>query len=232
MINESIALVVLSGGQDSTTCVGIALKKHSHVYAISFDYGQRHVVELDCAKNLCTKYEIPHNIVKLDFLPKLVISALTEKESPIDAKHFDHSNLPASFVPNRNALFLTIAHAYAQTIKADYLYTGMCQVDGSGYPDCRNVFKTSLQTTLNLGAEVDIEVIAPLITSSKGEIFKLADEYDFLEEVLENSHTCYEGNRENRFDWGYGCGECPSCKIRAEGYRLYLEQKELMSEKE
>ena len=131
------ALVVLSGGQDSVTCLGIALSLHNtNVKAIGFTYGQRHRIEIECAKKLCKLLEVDYKVIDISFLGELVTSALTG-EGDVNDPHARLKNLPASFVPNRNALFLTIAHAYAQEFEARTIYTGVCQTDYSGYPDCR-----------------------------------------------------------------------------------------------
>jgi 7-cyano-7-deazaguanine synthase len=225
---SSKALVMLSGGLDSTTCLGVARKNFKEVEAIGFDYGQRHSIELESAKALCEKYNIPLKIIKLSFFGDVVQSALMDKGADINkAKdRVQSESVSSAFVPNRNTLFLTITHAYAQTIKAGTIYTGVCQMDEAGFPDCRNSFIESMQTTLNLGAETAIKIVTPLMWLSKGETFMLAEENDCLRDVLDISHTCYEGNHTLKNEWGYGCGECPSCKVRKEGYEEYLKMKE------
>jgi len=215
------ALVVLSGGQDSVTCLGLALAEYKSVEAISFVYGQKHAIELECAKLLCAKYNVPHKIVDLSFIGGVVTSALTSN-GDVNKPHAYKPGLPASFVPNRNALFLTVAHAYAQEIKAASIVTGVCHTDYSGYPDCRAKFIQSLENALNIGYETDIAIIAPLMSRTKAETFKLAADVGFLQEVIENSHTCYEGNHTTKHEWGYGCGKCPACLLRAKGYEEFL----------
>ena len=224
------ALVVLSGGQDSATCLGIALNENDKVSAIAFDYGQRHKVELQCAKKLCKKHKVDLKIVKLDFMKTLVTSALTTEDEEVDAAHPDKSNLPASFVPNRNALFLTLAHAYAQEIGAVNVYTGVCQTDYSGYPDCRDVFIRNMQRTLNDGYETTVYFRTPMMFIDKAETFQLAEDFDFLEDVIELSHTCYNGDRDKKHDWGYGCGQCPACKLREAGYEKFIAYKKLTAD--
>lgn len=214
------ALVVLSGGQDSVTCLGYALKYFKQVSAISFLYGQRHAVELQCARQLCEKYNIPHKLVSLDFMPELVTSALTG-DGEVGQPHAHKPGLPSSFVPNRNALFLTIAHAHAQEIGSSTLLTGVCQTDYSGYPDCRHTFIKALEHALNVGYETKIQIGTPLMNLTKGETFCLAEDVGFLEEVLEMSHTCYNGDHETKHEWGYGCGTCPACLLRAKGWEEY-----------
>tara|TARA_R110000744_G_scaffold17537_2_gene47423 strand:+ start:2625 stop:3329 length:705 start_codon:yes stop_codon:yes gene_type:complete len=216
------ALVVLSGGQDSVTCLGLALKKADKVSAISFNYGQRHAVELDSAALLCAKYGVEHKVVAFDFLKDLVTSALTTEGADVNKPHPHKKNLPASFVPCRNAIFLTLAHGYAQEIDADTLVTGVCETDYSGYPDCREIFIGSLETTLNIGYEANIRIWTPLMKVDKAQTFFLAQVAGFLDEVLENSHTCYEGDHTTRNTWGFGCGECPACILRRTGYELFF----------
>jgi 7-cyano-7-deazaguanine synthase len=216
------AVVVLSGGQDSVTCLGIAREHHETVIAVSFRYGQKHATELAQAALLCERHGIEHIVVALDFLGELVTSALTTPDGDTTQPHAYKPGLPASFVPNRNALFLTVAHAIAQEKKACYVYTGVCQTDYSGYPDCREGFISALEEALNTGYETDIRIITPIMHLTKAETFGLADELGILDEVIEDSHTCYNGDREHRHDWGYGCGECPACVVRARGYAEYL----------
>lgn len=217
----SKALVVLSGGQDSVTCLGVALKQHNEVEAISFVYGQRHEVEINFAGDLCVDLGVLHKRVDLRFLGEMVTSALLDKTSSVNEKHPNKQDLPASYVPNRNALFLTIAHAYAQEIGARFVYGGMCETDYSGYPDCRYLFITELQRALNTGYETNILFLTPLMFLNKAEIFKLAADVDFLRIVLEKSLTCYEGDVYTLNQWGRGCGECPACKLRAKGWEQY-----------
>lgn len=216
------ALVVLSGGQDSVTCFGYGLKYFKKVSAISFLYGQRHAVELQCARALCEKYNVDQKIVDLSFLADVVTSALTGKGNVGDP-HAHKPGLPSSFVPNRNALFLTVAHAHAQEIGADTLLTGVCQTDYSGYPDCRRDFIVALQQTLNLGYQTKIQIATPLMSLTKGETFALAEDVGFLSEVLVGSHTCYNGDHEATNIWGFGCGHCPACELRAKGWAEYQE---------
>lgn len=222
MKKHKSAVVVLSGGQDSVTCLGLALAVARTVRAIAFDYGQRHAVELTCAANICYKHNVPLEIVDVSCLGSIVTSALTG-EGSVSAPHAYKPGLPASFVPARNALFLTLAHAYAQERQADALYTGVCQTDYSGYPDCRDTFVRLLATTLNVGYESNIAIRTPMMFLNKAQTFYLADRIGFLDDVLEMSHTCYNGDHQHSHEWGYGCGECPACKIRAAGYAQFAE---------
>lgn len=220
--NHNAAVVVLSGGQDSTTCLGLALNNYDKVYAVGFSYGQRHTVELACAAQICKEHNVPFELFEIPALKMLGNSALIGNEGDVNAKHEQHDNLPASFVPNRNAMFLTIAHAYAQKVGAKYVVTGVCETDYSGYPDCRRVFIETLEASLNVGYETDISFVTPLMNLTKAETFELADRVGFLTTVIEQSHTCYNGVRRRLHDWGYGCGECPACKLRKAGYEEWL----------
>ncbi len=226
-INETPkAIVVFSGGQDSTTCLGLAIKEfgETNVTAISFLYGQKHKVELECAQRITSLAGIPLKVVDLSFFGDMVTSALVE-DGDVDKEHAYKKDLPASFVPNRNALFLTIAHAYAQELGARAIYTGVCETDYSGYPDCREAFIDSLQSTLNLGYETKIQIITPLMHITKAETFALAEEVGFLDMVIDQSHTCYNGDHETSNDWGFGCGKCGACKLRAKGFEEFIGSK-------
>jgi 7-cyano-7-deazaguanine synthase len=220
---NKLALVVLSGGQDSVTCLGWALATYERVSAISFHYNQRHEVELGCAALLCQKYKVPHKLVEMGtLLTSLVTSALTGV-GEVGLPHAYKPGLPSSFVPGRNALFLTLAHAHAQEIKADLIITGVCETDYSGYPDCREVFVSALGVALNIGYETKIPIVTPLMHLNKAETFALAEHFGFLQEVIENSHTCYKGDHSTKHEWGYGCGECPACVLRKAGYDQFME---------
>jgi len=218
--NKDSALVVLSGGQDSITCLGLALHMYDEVRAISFSYGQRHEVELGCARTVADRYGVPLRIVALP-LNEIVSSALTGG-GDVNAPHIHKPGLPASFVPARNALFLTMAHGYAQTIDAGTIITGVCETDFSGYPDCRHGFIRALEATLNIGYEADIQIKTPLMYLDKAATFALADRVGFLATVLGDSHTCYEGDHKTEHKWGFGCGACPACKLREAGWAKYL----------
>lgn len=218
------ALVVFSGGQDSTTCLGLALAAGYECHAIGFYYGQRHAVELQQAKKIATMVGVPYTVLDVEPFGKMVASAsaLISPDQNVGEASSLKPNLPASFVPNRNAMMLTMAHAYAQMIGAYTIITGVSQSDYSGYPDCRDRFITALQNALNIGYETNINILTPLMHVTKGETFKLAEECGFLDIVVNESHTCYNGVRQDvahdRFAWGHGCGECPACKLRAKGW--------------
>lgn len=215
------AVVVFSGGQDSTTCLGWALKNFDEVEAITFNYGQKHSIELEQAKSICEKHGVNQTLIDISFLNTLVDSALTSN-GDVNKTHPRLKYLPASFVPNRNALFLTLAHAYAQKIGAETLVTGVCETDFSGYPDCRNIFIESLQESLHLASDVLIKIETPLMYLDKADTFKMADDIGILNDVINLSHTCYNGDHKTKNEWGYGCGECPACQVRKRGYEEYL----------
>ncbi len=221
------ALVVLSGGQDSRTCLSWAKEKYDEVEAISFTYGQNHKVEIQLAILTCTRLKVPHKVVDISFFKEFSDSALVTGGDVSEIKN----GLPASFVPNRNSLFFTLAHAWAQKIGAKSVVTGVCQTDYSGYPDCRDPFIHALQDVLNKGSQADIVIEVPLMYLTKGETFMLADKLGILRDVIIETNTCYYGEREFLHEWGYGCGVCPACTIRAKGYSEYLELKQKQSYK-
>ena len=213
------AVVIFSGGQDSTICLHWALQRHETVHAITFTYGQRHNIELGCAVEICNKINIHHEIIDIPFMRQLSQSALLHDG---DISEKNEKDLPASFVPNRNQLFITLAHAYAQKVKAQFLVTGVCQTDYSGYPDCREQFIDAIEHATNLGSDERIKIETPLMHLSKAQTFKMAEELGVLTEVITDSHTCYEGDRTNLHDWGYGCGKCPACELRRKGFEEYI----------
>lgn len=219
------ALVVLSGGQDSVTCLGVALTTYKQVFAVGFSYNQKHSIELMCAEKICKGYDVPFVVFIIPALEIINDSALIRGGNvDVSGKHPSNKNLPASFVPNRNALFLTTAHAYAQKLGVDHVITGVCETDFSGYPDCRRTFIDKLEDTLNVGYETDIKFITPLTSLTKAETFKLAEDHDFIDVVINDTHTCYNGARqpEDKQEWGYGCGNCPACALRADGYEEFI----------
>lgn len=219
------AVVVLSGGQDSMTCLALALARHEKVYAASFLYGQKHRTELRQAALVADRHGVPHSLLDLSFFGQMVTSELTHDGGDTTQPHAYKPGLPASFVPNRNALFLTLAHAQAQEMGAKYIYTGVCQTDYSGYPDCREEFIQALETALNIGYQTDIRIITPMMHLDKADTFALADRLGVLDEIIEDSHTCYNGDRSARHPWGYGCGKCPACEIRSRGYMEFLSRR-------
>jgi len=215
------ALVVFSGGQDSTTCLGWAKNRFDLVETITFDYGQKHRVEIMQADKIATILGVKNTVLSLDAFTQLNDSALIDGSQDIGAHHKTHTNLPASFVPNRNAIFFTLAHAFAQKQGINHLITGVNQTDYSGYPDCREPFMKALELALNLGSEANITFHYPLMHLTKAETFALSQKEGVLELVLDESHTCYNGIHDEKHAWGYGCGECPACVLRKAGWEAY-----------
>jgi 7-cyano-7-deazaguanine synthase len=212
------AVLIFSGGQDSTTCLGWALNRYESVEAITFNYGQKHLIEIDQSKLICKKLNVRQTIIDISFLGTIVESALTSNG---DVSKKNDKGLPSSFVPNRNQLFITLAHAYAQKIGAGTLITGVCQTDYSGYPDCRETFIKFIEAATNIGSDSNIKIKTPLMFLTKAQTFKMAEKENCLKEVIELSHTCYNGKRSNYHNWGYGCGDCPACKLRKKGFREF-----------
>ncbi len=206
------ALVVLSGGQDSTTCLYWAIGRfgHGNVSAVTFDYGQRHRIEIDCAQEIAAAADVPHTILPIDSFAALGGDALTDSGIAVADIIDDETGLPNTFVPGRNLIFLTFAAALAWQRGIGNLVAGVAQTDYSGYPDCREETMQSLQETLRLGMESDIVIHSPLMHLSKKETIELAREVGGLE-AMALTHTCYNGERPP-------CGECPACQLRAKGF--------------
>ncbi len=211
------ALVLFSGGQDSVTCLYWALARFEQVYAISFDYGQRHCIELKCAQELCAEESIPWTLVDLSFLNNLNANALTQESEAI-VKEGTYKNLPSTFVPGRNILFLSVAASWALPRGISDIVIGACETDYSGYPDCRDAFMRKMEASLGAGLDAELKIHTPLMFLTKGQTFQLAQKLGQLKNVIEKSHTCYRGDRENFNEWGYGCGECPACELRKKGF--------------
>lgn len=210
----------MSGGQDSTTCLFQALKVYGDVYAVAFKYAQRHEVELKYAEKLCRENGVSLEIVDLtELFSKIGNSSLLDGT---DINEKNAKGLPTSFVPNRNQIFLTIAHGIAQRLEVNHIITGVCETDYSGYPDCRLEFVQALEHTTNLGSMSKIEIKTPLMHLDKAATFKLAADLGVLSEIVENTITCYNGE-EKMNAWGRGCGMCPACKLRERGYNQYLD---------
>lgn len=210
------ALVLFSGGQDSTTCLFWAKEQFKNVEALGFKYGQKHEVELKQAQLIAEKAQVPFHVI--DISGMLQGSALTEHDKDMSAPHELNEALPASFVPGRNAVFLTIAISHAFTRNITDIVGGMCQADYSGYPDCRRVFIDSLQTTMSLALDKDIRIHTPLMYKSKAEAWKLAYDLGVLDIVRDMSHTDYNGDRTTYNEWGYGKLDNPASILRAKGY--------------
>ncbi|DAB35696.1 MAG TPA: 7-cyano-7-deazaguanine synthase QueC [Sulfurospirillum cavolei] len=215
------ALVVFSGGQDSTTCLGWAKNRFDYVETITFDYGQKHRVEIAQAQKIAEILHVKNTVLSLDAFSQLNDSALIDATQDISAHHKTHTNLPASFVPNRNAIFFTLAHAFAQKQDIEHLVIGVNQTDYSGYPDCREPFVKALELALNLGSEASITFHYPLMHLTKAETFALSHEEGVLDLVIDESHTCYNGVHTHKHAWGYGCGECPACVLRKQGFEAF-----------
>jgi 7-cyano-7-deazaguanine synthase len=210
------ALVLFSGGQDSTTCLYWAKQQFASVQALGFKYNQKHEVELKQAAIIAQKAGVPFKIMNLEGM--LQGSALTEHHKDVSAQHELNNELPASFVPGRNAVFLTVAISHAYTLGITDVVGGMCQTDYSGYPDCRRVFVDSLQTTMSLALEKDVRIHTPLMYLTKAETWKLAYELGILDVVRDLSHTDYNGDRSTYNEWGYGKLDNPASILRAKGY--------------
>lgn len=218
MKNKDAAVVVFSGGQDSTTCLLYALDKYKKVYAVSFDYNQRHKLELECAKKICDKYNVEHTILDMKLLNQLAPNSLTRDEIKVD-EDAPEEGTPNSFVDGRNMVFLTFVAIYAKQKGITDIITGVSQSDFSGYPDCRDIFIKSLNTTLNLAMEYDFDLITPLMWLDKEETWEMADKLGGFDVVRNMTLTCYNGII------GDGCGNCPSCKLRKKGLDLYLKRR-------
>lgn len=215
------SIVVLSGGQDSATTL-LEARKHTEVVAcVHFRYGQRHGIEQECAKWWADKFGIPLHVIDVSALAAIGDSALIG-EGDVRASHARADHLPASFVPGRNLVFLTLASALGFKLGAPLLYTGVCQTDYSGYPDCRQATISALTEALRLGMDLpSLAIVTPLMAKTKAETFRMAADAGYLEDILEHTHTCYEGDHQTRHDWGYGCGTCPSCVLREKGWHEY-----------
>jgi 7-cyano-7-deazaguanine synthase len=227
------ALVLFSGGQDSATCLAWALDAFGEVETIGFTYGQRHDVELRqrqvLRERIAERFALwapklgPDHLVDLGFLSALGATAMTE-EMEIE---LGERGLPNTFVPGRNLAFLVAAGALAYRREQDTLVGGMCETDYSGYPDCRREAIDAQEKALALGMDHPLTIATPLMQLTKAESWKLAERLGgstLVDLIIEESHTCYLGKRETRHEWGYGCGSCPACELRAEGYRQYREE--------
>lgn len=216
--NKNAAVVVFSGGQDSTTCLLWAMSKYKKVYAVSFDYGQRHKLELECAKEICQKFNIEHEILDMSLLNQLAPNSLTRTDIVVD-EDAPEEGTPNSFVEGRNMVFLTFVAIYAKQKRVTDIITGVSQSDFSGYPDCRDIFIKSLNTTLNLAMDYEFDIITPLMWIDKEETWEMADKLGGFDVIRDMTLTCYNGIK------GDGCGNCPSCKLRKKGLEAYLNRK-------
>ena len=234
MTHNHSALVLFSGGQDSTTCLAWALSRFSHVETVGFAYGQRHAVELGCRgpvrvglAGLMDWGERlgPDHLVDLGAsLAGIGATALTS-EAEIS---MTTEGLPSTFVPGRNLVFLAYAAAIAYRRGLRHLVAGMCETDYSGYPDCRDDTVKAMQLALNLGMDRRFVVETPLMWVDKAATWSLAEELGgaaLIELIVEHTHSCYLGDRTTRHDWGWGCGTCPACELRAAGWRRWREER-------
>lgn len=206
------AVVVFSGGQDSTTSLFWAINKFDKVMAITFDYQQRHEAELEHAIKIATKLNVPHRILDISLLNQLAPSALTRNDIAIE---HEKGQLPNTFVEGRNLVFFSFAAIYAKQVGSRHVVTGVCETDFSGYPDCRDIFVKSLNVTLNLAMGYEFVLHTPLMWLDKAETWHLADELGAFDFVRMETVTCYDGLP------GDGCGKCPACKLRRVGLERY-----------
>ena len=229
---HTTALVLFSGGQDSTTCLAHALEKYQRVETIAFDYRQRHHVELDCRLNVLReiKAEFPawgkklgdDHLLDLEVLGKVSETSLTRDT----AFKMEHGGLPNTFVPGRNLLFLTLAAAVAYRRDLQVIVTGVCETDFSGYPDCRDDTMKAMQLALSLGMDKRFLIETPLMWIDKAATWAMAQRLGgrpLVDLIIEYTHTCYLGDREHRHAWGYGCGSCPACELRERGFARFLQ---------
>jgi 7-cyano-7-deazaguanine synthase len=236
--HHTSALVLFSGGQDSTTCLAHALARYPRVETLGFDYGQRHSVELQARTVVLQKLreQFPawgerlgeDHLLDLAVLGKVSETSLTRDM----AFKMEASGLPNTFVPGRNLLFLTLAAALAYRRDIQVIVTGVCETDFSGYPDCRDDTMKALQVALSLGMDHRFLIDTPLMWIDKAQTWRMAEalgeasgvaggDQAFVDLIVEHTHTCYLGDREHRQEWGYGCGHCPACELRARGWERY-----------
>lgn len=225
------ALVLFSGGQDSTTCLALALSKYERVETIAFDYRQRHSVELQARLRVLEqiKLQFPqwaHKLGEDHLLDLGVLGQVSETSLTRDvAFKMESSGLPNTFVPGRNLLFLTLAAALAYRRDLQVMVTGVCETDFSGYPDCRDDTMKAMQLALSLGMDKRFLIETPLMWIDKADTWALAASLGgqtLVDLIIEHTHTCYLGDREHRQAWGYGCGTCPACDLRAKGYERWV----------
>lgn len=218
-MRDSEALVVFSGGQDSTTCLFWALKNFKKVSTITFIYGQKHSKEVEMARAIAEKAGVDFHLQDVSFISQIGSSSLTDSSIKMDQDK-PKDSVPNTFVPGRNLFFLSIAAVYARERGIKHLVTGVSQTDFSGYPDCRDSFIKSLNVTLNLAMEDQFVIHTPLMWIDKAETWELADKLGIFDLVRYRTLTCYNGIP------GEGCGHCPSCKLRNEGLNSYLARRE------
>ncbi len=212
------ALVIFSGGQDSTTCLFLAMQEFGaeNVDVITFQYGQRHAIELEKARWIAQDLKVKQTVLDTSVIRAITHNALMDPSAQISQKD---NELPNTFVDGRNALFLLYAAIYAKSQGIRVIYTGVCETDFSGYPDCRDVFVKSMNVTLNLAMDYPFEIRTPLMWLDKKETWALADRLGAFDYIRQHTHTCYNGVEG-------GCGECPSCILRERGLKAYLRERE------
>ena len=215
-LDKEKAIVVFSGGQDSTTCLFWAQKHFEHVELVTFQYGQRHDKEIEVAETIAKEQGLKHHLLDMSLLSQLTPNALTQHDMDIEQ---EGDEMPNTFVPARNLLFLSFAGALAYQLNAKNIITGVCETDFSGYPDCRDSFIKSMNVTLSLSMDKDFVIHTPLMWLDKKETWALSDELGVLDYIRHNTLTCYNGII------GEGCGTCPACQLRARGLNAYLEEK-------
>lgn len=236
---HTTALVLFSGGQDSTTCLAHALSRFQRVETIGFDYGQRHLVEMDARLRVLAELrtQFPAWADKLGddhVLDLAVLGQVSETSLTRDmAFQMESTGLPNTFVPGRNLLFLTLAAALAYRRELQVIVTGVCETDFSGYPDCRDDTMKAMQLALSLGMDKRYLIDTPLMWIDKAATWQLAHDLgerahpgggqQLVDLIVEHTHTCYQGDRVHRHAWGYGCGSCPACDLRAKGFARWVE---------
>lgn len=227
------ALVLFSGGQDSTTCLMWALENFDEVYTVGFEYGQKHHVEMQCRLNILqsienikptwkNKLKLDH-IFNLDFLSNVNTTSLTH-----DIDMDQQEKYPNTFVPGRNLIFLNVASTVAYKFDIEHMITGVCETDFSGYPDCRDNTMKAVQIALSLGLDKKIVIHTPLMWIDKAETWQLTEQlagHVGLEYTIKETHTCYKGDRSTLHAWGYGCNACPACELRKKGYEDFIQHK-------
>lgn len=218
-LDNTRALVVLSGGQDSSTCLFWAKKNFSSVYAVCFSYGQKHIKEIEYARNIAAKADVPFKHMEVPFIGQLATNcSLTDSSITMDSAKPEES-FPNTFVPGRNLFFLSIAAVYARSIGIRHIVTGVSQTDFSGYPDCRDSFIKSLNVSLNLAMDEQFVIHTPLMWKDKAQTWQMADELGVFDIIKNETLTCYNGIP------GDGCGNCPACRLRRRGLEIYLSKR-------
>jgi 7-cyano-7-deazaguanine synthase len=230
-MNKKSAIVLFSGGQDSTTCLAWALKNFDYVETIAFDYQQRHSIELECRLNVINaiRDKFPEWGGKLGDDHLLSIPVLSEISdtslTSLSEIKYKENGLPSTFVPGRNLLFLVLTGALAYRRGINHIVTGVCETDFSGYPDCRNETIKAQEKALSLGLDNPIEIHTPLMWIDKSQTWELSYELGgnhLVDLICHDTHTCYLGDRSRKFEWGYGCESCPACEIRKRGWEKFL----------